>query len=180
MFGGDGNDQLYAGRRHSANRAGANDVPKGGAGDNLYHAATNGLATTIVEHANIGTDPVMAFASYTRAANLENLTLANVTRAVAGTGNQGTTSLTGNVVDTTLSGLGGDDGMTGGGPTTCTSPPLRRVRAARAMSSPISGLTPTVWRSISRRPTSASPTATPPSWGCSSSTSTTLDQSSVI
>lgn len=103
LTGGGGNDTL--------NGLGGADNLIGGAGDDLYIVDVAG--DTIVEAANEGTDTVQSSATYTLAANIENLTLTG-SSALNATGNAGANTLVGNTNANTLDGGAGADSMSGG------------------------------------------------------------------
>ncbi|HVF64738.1 MAG TPA: calcium-binding protein [Casimicrobiaceae bacterium] len=88
-----------------------NDTLRGGAGHDTYTVDATGDVVT--ENSGEGTDHVNASASFTLAANVENLTLTG-TGAINGTGNALANTLTGNAANNTLSGGTGADTMIGG------------------------------------------------------------------
>jgi Ca2+-binding RTX toxin-like protein len=88
----------------------AANVLTGGAGNDTYIL---GSGDTIVEAAAAGIDTVLSSATYTLAANLENLTLTG-TAAINGTGNTMDNILIGNSAANTLSGGAGNDWLSGG------------------------------------------------------------------
>jgi Ca2+-binding RTX toxin-like protein len=88
----------------------AANVLTGGAGNDTYIL---GSGDTIVEAAAAGIDTVLSSATYTLAANLENLTLTG-TAAINGTGNTVDNILIGNSAANTLSGGAGNDWLSGG------------------------------------------------------------------
>ena len=104
ITGGIGNDTLDGG--------GGNDTLIGGAGDDTMSGGlandsyiVDSLGDTVTEAANAGTDEVRtALASYSLAANVENLT---------GTA-LGGQALTGNALDNVIAGNGGNDTLDGG------------------------------------------------------------------
>ncbi len=100
--GGTGNDTLTANT--------VSDPLAGGDGDDQY----NVLATSnaITEHANSGTDSVLAALSWTLGANLENLTLLG-THRLSGIGNSLDNTLTGNAAANILDGGTGADTLIG-------------------------------------------------------------------
>jgi Ca2+-binding RTX toxin-like protein len=104
LSGGDGNDTLDGG-------AGA-DKLLGGKGNDTY--MVDNTAELITENLNEGADLVLSSATYTLAANVENLTLIT-TAAINGTGNTLGNVLTGNSAANTLNGGTGTDTMIGGG-----------------------------------------------------------------
>jgi Ca2+-binding RTX toxin-like protein len=83
----------------------------GGAGNDTYYVDNTG--DIITEAASAGTDTVIASATYTLAANVENLTLITAA-AINGTGNTLSNVLTGNSAANTLNGGTGADTMVGG------------------------------------------------------------------
>lgn len=101
LVGGSSNDQIDGG--------GGNDTLVGGAGNDTY--ITDG-GDTITEASVAGTDLVIAYASYTLANHLENLTLVGAA-ALSGTGNNLSNTLHGNAFDNVLSGSGGNDVLYG-------------------------------------------------------------------
>ncbi|WP_141105748.1 matrixin family metalloprotease, partial [Rhizobium sp. R693] len=101
---GVGNDMLNGG-------AGA-DTLIGGIGNDIY--IVDNAADIVSENAGEGTDTVLtALASYTLAANVENLTYSG-TAAFAGTGNDLNNTIAGAAATDTLSGGDGDDTLNGG------------------------------------------------------------------
>jgi Ca2+-binding RTX toxin-like protein len=103
LDGGDGNDTLIGG-------AGA-DKMSGGAGHDTYYV--DDVADTIVEEQYRGIDVVYASVDHTLGANLEDLTLTDLT-AVSGAGNEANNQIVGNQADNMLSGKGGSDTIAGG------------------------------------------------------------------
>ncbi|MDD1608729.1 MAG: hypothetical protein LUQ18_09605, partial [Methylococcaceae bacterium] len=88
------------------------DTMTGGLGNDTY--GVNDTNDVVVENAGEGTDTVSSVAaSYTLAANVENLRLAG-TAAINGTGNTLNNQLTGNSADNVLGGGAGVDTMIGG------------------------------------------------------------------
>ena len=77
-----------------------------GASNDTYNVNQSG--TRIIEAANGGTDTVRSSATFTLAANVENLTLTGA-GAINGTGNTGNNVITGNAGNNVLNGLGGVD-----------------------------------------------------------------------
>jgi trimeric autotransporter adhesin len=87
------------------------DTMAGGAGNDTY--VVDNTADVINESASGGTDLVQSSASFTLAANVENLTLTGAA-AINATGNTANNALIGNSVANTLNGGAGNDTMTGG------------------------------------------------------------------
>ena len=90
---------------------GGADTMTGGDGNDTYIVDT--ATDSVVENAGEGTDTVMAVASYSLGANVENLTLMG-TAAINGTGNALANSLIGNDGGNSLSGGDGNDVIDGG------------------------------------------------------------------
>jgi Ca2+-binding RTX toxin-like protein len=88
-----------------------NDTMIGGAGNDTY--IVDSTSDSITENASAGTDLVLASATYTLAANVENLTLTGA-GAINGTGNTLNNLLIGNSAANTLTGGTGADTMQGG------------------------------------------------------------------
>jgi len=103
ITGNSGNNVLNGG-------AGA-DTLVGGAGDDTYIVDHSGDA--VVELAAGGTDTVLASASYTLSANIENLTLTGSAN-INGTGNASGNVIMGNAGNNVLDGGAGDDWIDGG------------------------------------------------------------------
>ncbi|MBW8852718.1 MAG: calcium-binding protein, partial [Xanthomonadales bacterium] len=103
LTGNTGNNRLDGG-------AGA-DAMAGGAGDDTYVVDDSG--DTVTENAGEGTDTVLASASHTLAANVENLTLTG-SASINGTGNDLANTLTGNNGNNVLDGGTGADVLSGG------------------------------------------------------------------
>ncbi|KQP12394.1 hypothetical protein ASF45_31960 [Pseudorhodoferax sp. Leaf265] len=87
------------------------DTLIGGDGDDTYFVDNAG--DVVDEGVGQGTDSVQASATYTLAANVENLTLSG-TAAINGTGNSSNNSLTGNSAANVLNGGAGVDTLVGG------------------------------------------------------------------
>jgi Ca2+-binding RTX toxin-like protein len=106
LTGGAGNDTLIGG-------AGV-DQMRGGAGDDAYFV--DDAADAITEEPNAGTDSVTVefSTSYSLAANLENLTLAESAGANNATGNDSVNTIQGNSFANILDGGGGNDTLIGG------------------------------------------------------------------
>ena len=102
LTGGAGNDTLNGGT--------GRDTLIGGLGDDTY--ITDG-ADTITELAAQGTDWVQSSATYTLAANVENLTLTGA-GVINGTGNTLNNVITGNGSNNRLTGGAGNDTLNGG------------------------------------------------------------------
>ena len=88
-----------------------NDTLVGGAGNDLYIVDSTG--DIITELAKSGNDTVLASASFTLLANVENLTLTG-TFAINGTGNASANQLLGNTAANVLVGAAGNDTLNGG------------------------------------------------------------------
>ncbi len=88
-----------------------NDTLVGGAGNDTY--LVNSSGDVITEASGQGTDLVIASASYTIGANVENLTLTG-DGAISGTGNTLNNLIAGNGAANTLDGGTGSDTLTGG------------------------------------------------------------------
>ncbi|MDI1227524.1 MAG: type I secretion C-terminal target domain-containing protein [bacterium] len=86
------------------------DLMIGGTGDDVYIVDATG--DVINENVSGGTDEVRVSATYTLAANLENLVLTGVA-AISGTGNTAVNTITGNIAANTLNGGTGADTMIG-------------------------------------------------------------------
>ena len=87
------------------------DTLIGGLGNDTYMLDV--AADVVTENASEGTDTVLISATYTLAANVENLVLGGVA-AINGTGNAENNTLTGNSAVNALNGLAGADTMIGG------------------------------------------------------------------
>jgi VCBS repeat-containing protein len=111
LYGDGGNDVLTG-------SAGANildggtgiDTMSGGAGGDTYYV--DNVDDQVIELALGGTDLVRSTASFTLAANVENLIIEGA-ESVYGIGNALTNQLTGNAGDNALLGLGGNDRLAG-------------------------------------------------------------------
>lgn len=104
LQGGAGNDTLDGGT--------GDDTLSGGSGNDVYYV--DSTSETLVENADAGTDSVISRTSFTLAANIENLLLADTALAIAATGNAGANSLRGNSYNNLLSGNAGNDTLWGG------------------------------------------------------------------
>ncbi|HET6222144.1 MAG TPA: calcium-binding protein, partial [Dongiaceae bacterium] len=112
LFGDTGNDTLNGGAGNDTLDGGAgNDSLVSGLGNDLYIIDT--ASDAVVEAAGEGTDTVQSSATYTLAANVENLTLTGSAN-LNGTGNTLANLLTGNGGNNALDGGAGDDTMIGG------------------------------------------------------------------
>ena len=113
LFGGDGDDTLLGlGGDDQLNGGAGLDTMAGGLGNDVYSVGSPDDIVT--ENADEGTDEVRTgLASYTLAANLENLRFSGAGSHV-GTGNALANMLTGSSGSDTLSGLDGNDTIDGG------------------------------------------------------------------
>ncbi len=109
---GDGNDTITStGKNDDTIDGGAgDDTMAGGGGDDHYYVDSPG--DVVIESVNEGLDTVISNIDYTLAANVENLTLANL--ALLGTGNGLANRIVGNAEANTLVGLDGNDTLFGG------------------------------------------------------------------
>ena len=103
LVGSSGADTLDGG-------GGADDMT-GGLGNDRYFA--DSAADDVIELAGEGRDTVLAGASYTLDANVEDLTLLTVAGVASGNGNALANSITGNAADNTLRGFGEADALIG-------------------------------------------------------------------
>lgn len=103
LDGGDGDDVLIG--------LGGINVLKGGKGDDTYHVSSS--ADKITEVAGQGFDLVIAYTSYTLAANVEKLELAEGL-AINGVGNTLANTILGNSAANTIDGGAGNDTIAGG------------------------------------------------------------------
>lgn len=111
--GNAGNDSLTGGGGNDVLDGGAgNDILVGGTGDDTY--VVNVLGDTVTELAGQGSDTVQTGISYTLGANVERLTLTGF-GTLNGTGNKLGNAIEGNAAANRLSGLDGNDTLTGGG-----------------------------------------------------------------
>ncbi|PZR32251.1 putative Ig domain-containing protein [Caulobacter segnis] len=107
IFGGLGRDILYGGAGNDViDGGGGDDFMFGNAGNDTFYV--DSTTDQVNEVADEGVDLVIATASFTLSANVENLTLAGAS-AIAGTGNGLNNVITGNGANNALSGAGGDD-----------------------------------------------------------------------
>jgi len=112
LYGYAGNDFLYGyGGNDYLNGGTGSDTMSGGTGNDTYYVNTT--SDTVFEDADAGTDRVYAYASFTLAANVENLYLRST--ATNGIGNSLNNSIGGNANANLLSGGGGNDILDGYG-----------------------------------------------------------------
>ncbi|BAQ61989.1 alkaline phosphatase [Geminocystis sp. NIES-3708] len=112
LNGGAGNDTLNDGDGNDTLDGGAgSDVMSGGLGNDFYYV--NSTVDVVVENASQGTDTVISSITHTLAANVENLTLIDIS-AINGTGNTLNNTITGNIANNNLNGGDGNDTLTGG------------------------------------------------------------------
>ncbi|MEA2879785.1 MAG: hypothetical protein QOF14_4981 [Hyphomicrobiales bacterium] len=104
LVGGDGNDTL--------NGRAAADTLIGGLGNDVYYVENAG--DVVIENGLEGTDTVIASIDYALTANVENLTLAEGTGPIKGTGNSLANRIVGNSSNNALDGATGDDTLMGG------------------------------------------------------------------
>ncbi len=90
--------------------AAGNDTLIGGAGNDYY--VVDATLDVVSENASEGTDSVSSSATFTLAANVENLVLTG-TGNINGTGNASDNTITGNSGDNILTGNGGNDTLSG-------------------------------------------------------------------
>ena len=103
LFGERGDDTLDGGT--------GSDYLVGGPGNDTY--LVDMRLDRVTEDANAGLDTVVAAASYTLSADVENLTLSG-TAAIDGTGNANDNTILGNPAANVLDGGAGDDSLRGG------------------------------------------------------------------
>ncbi|MBE9234099.1 hypothetical protein IQ231_21125, partial [Cuspidothrix issatschenkoi LEGE 03284] len=109
--GNTGNNVITGNSANNTLDGGAgNDTLIGGTGDDIY--IVDNTNDTITEYANEGIDTIQSSATYTIAANVENLTLTGT--AANGTGNVGNNVITGNGANNTIDGGEGNDTLEGG------------------------------------------------------------------
>ena len=107
-----GNDTLNGeGGADTLDGGTGNDNMTGGNGDDLY--IVNSLTDIVSEAGTTGFDSVESSVNFTLGTNVENLTLTGVNR-LNGTGNADDNVIQGNAGINKLTGLGGDDMITGG------------------------------------------------------------------
>ncbi len=120
LDGGDGNDVLLGGQGNDTLRGGAgNDVLDGGAGDDLMIGGAgndvyivDSTSDVVQENPGGGTDTVRPSFSWTLGPNFEILTITG-TADRAGTGNDQTNLIIGNIGNNLLRGRGGNDTIKG-------------------------------------------------------------------
>lgn len=111
LTGNSNNNTLSGlGGNDTLNGLGGVDTLIGGTGNDTYVVDTT--TDTITEIAGGGNDTVLSSATFTLAAQLENLTLTGAA-AINGTGNAVVNILTGNSNNNLLNGLGGNDSLNG-------------------------------------------------------------------
>ncbi len=111
LHGDAGNDSLIGGATYDTMDGGIGvDTMAGGGGEDAY--LVDDKNDKIVEGVNAGADIVHATADYTLSANIETLYLE--TGAGSGTGNASANYIGGNTANNKLSGMGGNDTLTGG------------------------------------------------------------------
>jgi Ca2+-binding RTX toxin-like protein len=112
--GADGNnlDNVLTGNAqdNQINGRGGTDTMAGGLGNDIYFV--DRAVDVVIEEAKGGSDTVNAAATYTLAANVENLVLSGSARD--GTGNDLANTITGTSAANTLDGKGGNDTLFGG------------------------------------------------------------------
>lgn len=112
LIGGRGSDRLEGGAGDDVLKgSGGKDVLDGGAGNDTY--IVDNAGDRIVELLLGGTDEVFASASFTLAANVENLTLTGSAH-LAATGNAGANEIHGNAGNNVITGGAGNDLLWGG------------------------------------------------------------------
>jgi Ca2+-binding RTX toxin-like protein len=114
--GGAGNDTIWGGAGNDTidGGSGSNTLvgdQDGGTGNDTF--IVNGTGNTVIESANEGNDTIIATVTYTRPANVENITLSGGA-AINATGNGLDNHLNGNYADNVLCGLGGNDTIDAG------------------------------------------------------------------
>ena len=112
LNGGDGNDSLIGGLGDDTLDGGrGGDTMRGGLGNDRYYL--DGKTDIVVEFSGQGTDQIVISATYTLAANVENLSLTG-SGAYFGTGNALNNVINGNNGNNTLGGAEGNDSINGG------------------------------------------------------------------
>ncbi|NEY91578.1 beta strand repeat-containing protein [Tabrizicola oligotrophica] len=113
LKGGAGDDTLLgAAGADTLNGGTGADELRGGGGNDTYNV--NAIGDVVIEGAGAGTDTVLASATVTLSANVENLTMLS-TGTYSGTGNALANTITGNGAANIIRGLAGDDVLNGGG-----------------------------------------------------------------
>lgn len=110
LYGGNGNDTLDGGLHNDLLDGGpGNDSMSGGVGNDTY--VVDALLDVVSEAGGAGTDRVNAYINYTLGDNVENLFLYGT--AATGTGNTLNNVIIGTSSANSLSGLAGNDTLTG-------------------------------------------------------------------
>ncbi|GEM_PF-256058 len=110
LMGGGGDDILISDGNDWLNGGSGADSMTGSIGDDIY--VVDNAGDTVIELEGEGIDTVDARASYTLAANVENLRLVG-TASLSGTGNELDNDITGNSGDNLLQGMDGNDTLIG-------------------------------------------------------------------
>ncbi|WP_150113254.1 beta strand repeat-containing protein [Methylobacter tundripaludum] len=110
LMGGGGDDILISDGNDWLNGGSGADSMTGSIGDDIY--VVDNAGDTVIELEGEGIDTVDARASYTLAANVENLRLVGAA-SLSGTGNELDNVITGNAADNALYGMDGNDTLIG-------------------------------------------------------------------